>query len=367
MVGLHVFEGLFIVSTIFLLLSALQRHFVTSLVLFSIVYFTYNVIRKKTAKFLKTEGKYVLITGCDSGFGLGLAKYLDDLGFNVFATCLHENGTGANELKNINSDRLHVLQMDVGKDESVTGCLQKVEQMCGNTGLWGIVNNAGINFVGDIEFCTMKQYLDIGNVNMYGMVRVTKAFLPLIRQTKGRIVNVTSCKGRIALPYDSAYGITKYGGEAFSDILRLEMKRFGIKTSIIQPGNYGGITGCLNEEGQARIKNDLDIMWNNASEEIREVYGKEYHDSFYRAIESGARTTSPTIQPVLEAFKDALLNVEPETRYLIPGGSQWFDVYCVFGILNGLLPTCIMDKLMDRQFLQPRPLPRQLQTKSKSD
>ncbi|ESO99547.1 hypothetical protein LOTGIDRAFT_65444, partial [Lottia gigantea] len=264
---------------------------------------------------LRTDGKCVLITGCDSGFGNGLAKYLDDLGVSVIATCYDDKSPGAIELKKIASDKLHVLRMDVGQDDSVKECLEKVEEICRETGLWGVVNNAGINFLGDIELCTMKQYLDTSNVNMYGMVRVTKAFLPLLRKKSGRIVNVTSVKARISLPCNSVYGITKYGGDAFSNALRQEMKKFGIKVVIIEPGNFGGATGCLNKEGTSRIKKDMDIMWENASQEIKEVYGQEYHQGLYNAAKQSATTTCPTLQPVLNAFKDALLNEEPETRY----------------------------------------------------
>ena len=65
----------------------------------------------------------------------------------------------------------------------------------------------------------------------------------------GRIVNVTSIKGQLSTPLNSAYNITKFGGETFSEITRMEMKQFGVKVSIIEPGNFGGATGCISKEG----------------------------------------------------------------------------------------------------------------------
>jgi len=114
-----------------------------------------------------------------------------------------------------------------------------VKQVTNNTGLYAVVNNAGLNFLGDIELTTMAQFKKVSDINMLGPVHITKAFLPQLRQQKGRIINVTSVKGRLALPYNSAYTMTKFGLEAFSTILRMEVAKWGIKVSIIEPSNFG--------------------------------------------------------------------------------------------------------------------------------
>lgn len=77
----------------------------------------------------------------------------------------------------------------------------------------------------------------------------------------GRIINTTSVKGRISLPKNGAYGITKYGGEAFSDILRLEMRQFGVKVIVIEPGNFGGATGMLNQHSVSAYLHSVNLKY----------------------------------------------------------------------------------------------------------
>ncbi|NWQ82298.1 BDH protein, partial [Columbina picui] len=133
--------------------------------------------------------KAVLITGCDKGFGHALAKQLHAEGFTVFAGCLlaDKNGDGARELKNMKSDRMQVLQMDVCSDQEVAQAVDFVKRTLKESegGLWGLVNNAGVSTFGEVEFATLDNYKNVAEINLWGTVRVTKAFLPLIRRAKG--------------------------------------------------------------------------------------------------------------------------------------------------------------------------------------
>ncbi|NWX86811.1 BDH protein, partial [Nothoprocta ornata] len=105
-------------------------------------------------------------------------------------------------------------------------------------GLWGLVNNAGISTFGEVEFTSLDKYKEVAEINLWGTVRVTKAFLPLIRRAKGRVVNVASMLGRMASPSRSCYCISKFGVEAFSDCLRQEMYRWGVRVILIEPSNF---------------------------------------------------------------------------------------------------------------------------------
>ncbi|XP_046352507.2 D-beta-hydroxybutyrate dehydrogenase, mitochondrial-like [Haliotis rufescens] len=348
--GPQAFEVTFFLSFLLLLYSAINLHMLMSMVLFSLLYYTYQVIRKRTVKYTSPTDKYVLITGCDTGIGHSLAITLDDIGFNVIATCLHAEGEGAKQLRKAGSKRMHVLEVDVSSDDSVAKCLKYVENECQTMGLWALVNNAGINFLGDIELATMKQYIYINNVNNFGPLRMTKAFLPLIRKARGRVVNVTSVKGRFALPSNAAYSMTKWAGENFSDTLRLEMKKFGVKVIIMEPGHFGGATGCLNKEGVARIRKDLDEQWEESSEDVRYTYGKEYLDEQFQAAISSSSTSFPTLHPIMAAFKDALLNEQPQNRYLTDGSNGLYDPYCLCARLYCVLPETWMDKIVDYHF-----------------
>ncbi|KAM8905903.1 D-beta-hydroxybutyrate dehydrogenase, mitochondrial isoform 2-T3 [Lycaon pictus] len=177
--------------------------------------------------------KAVLVTGCDSGFGFSLAKHLHSKGFLVFAGCLmkDQGGDGVKELDGLKSDRLRTIQLNVCKGEEVERVVEVVRSSLEDPekGMWGLVNNAGISTFGEVEFTSMETYKEVAEVNLWGTVQMTKAFLPLIRRARGRIVNISSMLGRMANPARSPYCITKFGVEAFSDCLRYEMYPLGVK------------------------------------------------------------------------------------------------------------------------------------------
>ncbi|XP_035827904.1 D-beta-hydroxybutyrate dehydrogenase, mitochondrial [Aplysia californica] len=306
------------------------------------IFLTY---KNRTLPKIDTSGKTVVVTGCDSGFGLGLAQRLHNRGFTVFATCFSLESNGAKQLSGVNSERLKVVPVDVTNDDSVARCLRVVREQCADKGLWGLVNNAGQNFVGDCELTTMTQYLEIANVNLFGMVRMCKAFLPLLRQAKGRVINVTSVKGLFAIPANAAYTISKFGGEAFSDTLRQEMTQYGVTVCIVEPGNFGGTTGCLNEAGIKTLKRFFDEQWEEASEEVKEFYGRAHLQQELDDAKTSALTGCTTINPVLDAFEDALRNQSPKYRYLVDGSKSYIDVYNWLARLRPYLPSRIFNRL----------------------
>ena len=126
----------------------------------------------------------------------------------------------------------------------------------------------------------MRLKSQVASVNLYGAIRVTKAFLPLIRKSQGRIVNVSSILGRVADPFMGAYCITKFGLEAFTDVLRLEMKAFNVKVSLIEPGNFLAATNVTSG------KDGLIVMarqkWEQLDVNIQKDYGKEILDRYIR-------------------------------------------------------------------------------------
>ncbi|XP_041364845.1 D-beta-hydroxybutyrate dehydrogenase, mitochondrial-like [Gigantopelta aegis] len=294
---------------------------------------------------LKPDGRFVLITGCDTGFGHALAKRLDERGCNVFATCLLEQGEGAKELRRTGTARMRVIPLDVSSDESVQACLRRVREAeaVGQTGLWAVVNNAGINLLADVEFCTMDMYKRVAEVNLFGMIRVCKAFLALIRESKGIIVNVTSIKGLISDYHSSAYVVTKYGGEGFSDALRVEMKRFGVTVCLVEPGNFGVSTGMMNKDIH---KKNYDKQWEEAPDDIKQLYGYDYLEK--KLEHTVSVTANPSIEPVLDAMEAALFHPDPEVRYVIPGGDGLLDKYTVFATLKHYLPYKMMDYLVEK-------------------
>ncbi|XP_069987643.1 D-beta-hydroxybutyrate dehydrogenase, mitochondrial [Penaeus vannamei] len=134
------------------------------------------------------EGRAVLITGCDSGFGFDLALHLDKLGFRVFAGCLLAvgGGEGSRRLRKEGSERLHVLQLDVTSSEQIRKAVEEVKKtMPKEEQFWGLVNNAGWATYGELEWVAMDTFRRITDINVFGLLAVTKAFLPMIRRSKG--------------------------------------------------------------------------------------------------------------------------------------------------------------------------------------
>ncbi|XP_058529727.1 retinol dehydrogenase 16-like [Ochotona princeps] len=215
------------------------------------------------------QDKYVFITGCDSGFGNLLARQLDMRGLRVLAACLTEKG--AEELRQQTSDRVETVILDVTQTENITAAAQWVKKHVGDRGLWGLVNNAGVAMpTAPNGWLTKQDFVDVLNVNLLGMIEVTLSLLPLVRKARGRVVNVSSVLGRLSI-MGGGYCISKYGVQAFSDSLRRELSPFGVKVAIIEPGKFQ--TNIASKESFLR---SLQASWDQASPEVKEVYGQGY-------------------------------------------------------------------------------------------
>lgn len=140
-------------------------------------------------------------------------------------------------------------------------------------GLWAIVNNAGIANVGMIEWVAVEEMKKVVDVNLWGTVSVTKAFLPLLKRSKGRIINVASSWGRVCIPGVAAYCISKYGVQAFCDSLRREVKPFRVTVHIIEPGMFK-----TNITDRAKNIQVLERLWHNLDEETKKSYGTEFYE-----------------------------------------------------------------------------------------
>lgn len=245
-----------------------------------------------------------------------MAKHLHGKGFIVYAGCLQKDkgDGGSKELDNMNSDRMRTVQLNVCDSKEVDRAVEHVNSSLEDPekGLWGLVNNAGISTFGEVEFTSMDTYMEVAEVNLWGTVRTTKAFLPLIRRSKGRVVNISSMMGRMGSPARSPYCITKFGVEAFSDCLRYEMQPQGVMVSIVEPGNFIAATNLYSPE---RIKAIADKMWDELPEIVRKDYGRKYFDEQVSKMETYCNSGSTDTSPVIESVAHALTSTTPYTRY----------------------------------------------------
>jgi len=257
--------------------------------------------------------KYVLLTGCDSGFGSETALRLDGLGFHVFATCLTSEGQA--DLTTMCSQRLRAIRLDVTDSHEIREAFKFVKQtLPENTGLWGLINNAGVAKVGPIEWQKMDDYKQVADVNLWGLIDVTKVFLPLIKKERGRILNIASIGGRASLPHASAYSISKFGVEAFSDALRRELGPSGVKVSVIEPGFFR--TNITNKDN---LRDQWRGLWTNLDHSLQEEYGDNFYQTSVKNMLAGMVDTcaSPHLYKVVDSIVHALASRYPQTRYVI--------------------------------------------------
>ena len=180
--------------------------------------------------------KIVLITGATAGIGRITALYLAKQGHHVIAT-----GRKVAELDKLKAEagasKLDTLALDVTSAESIAAAARAVDALTAGKGLDVLVNNAGFGVLGptsEISDAEMRRQYE---TNVFGLMNVTRAFLPKMRQRRaGRIINVSSVGGRITLPYFGVYNSTKYALESLSDALRYELRPFGVDVVLIEPG-----------------------------------------------------------------------------------------------------------------------------------
>lgn len=183
----------------------------------------------------------ILVTGASSGIGKAIATLCSDKGYTVYGTSRKASGekVGNNE----NGGSITMLPLDVTDDASCQSCVNEVLSREGRIDV--LVNNAGFGIAGAVEDTSVDEMRSQLETNLFGVHRMSKLVLPVMRkQRSGRIVNISSVAGFLAIPYQAFYSVSKYGVEGYSRALDGEVKRFGIRVCLVQPGDTKtGFTG----------------------------------------------------------------------------------------------------------------------------
>ena len=186
-------------------------------------------------------GKTVVITGASTGIGAATARYLSQQGWRVFAGVRKQ--ADGDRLKDGAEGDLRPIILDVTNSQSIETAVKTVSDSLGSARLAGLVNNAGIAKMGPLAIQPLDDFEAHFAVNVFGMLRVTQAFVPLLgadpsRTGKpGRIINITSVGGKIAAPFLGAYTATKHANESMTDTLRRELLIYGIDAIAVGPGS----------------------------------------------------------------------------------------------------------------------------------
>ncbi len=254
--------------------------------------------------------RVVLITGASSGIGKACAERLADEGDRVYGTSRHpgQEATGSWP---------RLITMDVDDDESVAAAVEEVVQAQGQLDV--VVNNAGFGIAGAVEDTSIEEAKALFETNLFGVMRVCRAVLPLMRERRqGTIVNISSLGGRIGLPYQGLYSATKFALEGLTEALRMEVQSFGIKVVLIEPGDFR--TGFTDNRLYAALARE------------RSPYQEGFKRTI-RVVESDERNGSSP-EEIGRLLTRILSRSSPRARYSAGGLSQR-----AAAVLKGLLPS----------------------------
>jgi len=278
----------------------------------------------------KTE-RIALVTGCSSGFGLLTCVELARKGFTVIAGMRRpadkDELMRTAQIAGVDSS-IQVVEMDVMKEEQVYRVVQQIQEQYGHLDV--LVNNAGAAFGGMIEEIPLSVWKEQFEVNFLGMVCVTQAVIPLMREgSGGRIIQMSSISGGVGFPGFGPYASSKFALEGFSECLAMEVKQFGIDVVLVEPGAYGT------------------PIWGKSFSQLRAASHSPYKDLLERIIQYSQRTETGSGDPSDVALLIAKIATvhSPSFRYRLPRGTaltmlakqvlpdRWFQMMILY-LLN---------------------------------
>jgi NAD(P)-dependent dehydrogenase (short-subunit alcohol dehydrogenase family) len=271
--------------------------------------------------------KHILITGTSTGIGYNTAEVLCSRGHHVWAAL--RKPELMQRLSESFPHTLHVLKMDVTSQADIDAAFKQISASLGDSE-FVLINNAGIAIGGPVESLPIEEWRRIFEVNFFAVVTITRTFLPLIRKSRGRVINISSISGLIAAPFLGPYCTSKFAIRAFTDALRREVARFGVKVIGIEPGPIRTeIWGKSLRVSEAEEK--------KLTPELAEAYGPAL-----KALRNTVQRSEQEAVPVEEVSAKIVLAVElrhPKVAYLV-GAIQTQALMAKF------FPSSLLDKMI---------------------
>jgi NAD(P)-dependent dehydrogenase (short-subunit alcohol dehydrogenase family) len=259
------------------------------------------------------------------------------MGFRVFAGVRREEDGAA--LRQVASERLRPIHIDVTDTDSILDASRVVSDGVADSRLLGVVNNAGVAITGPTEFVPLQDWRNQMEVNLLGQIAVTQAFLPLLRESHGRIVFVSSIAGRFPQPFFGPYAASKAALESVADCLRVELTPWSIGVSLIEPG---AIATPIWDKGSALAGE----MLSRVSPRVGELYGAAINQISKSSASSSEHGSEP--EKVAVAIAHALTASRPRTRYLVGRDAQ------MMAFIKKILPDRARDAVIMRALKLPR-------------
>lgn len=259
--------------------------------------------------------KAILVTGASSGIGKHLAIRLAEHGHLVYATVRKEKDL--EELSKI--ENVTPLIMDVRKADQVQAAVNTVTRS--GRGLYGLINNAGVGPLGLLPTWTDEEMYDIFNINVFGPHRVTNAFVHLLIESKGRVINIGSQGGMLAKRYYGPYTMTKHALECYTEVLNQELGTYGVSVSVVQPGGIITDIGEKMQEATLRHFQSAQPPFKEEADAVLASFNEPSPQPDPNAPESDFNRKPSSPEIVWDAVQDALFNEKPKMRYLV--GTHW--------------------------------------------
>lgn len=251
-----------------------------------------------------TDQRAILVTGATTGIGRAIAEYLAAEGFFVYAGARKDADMEAlNKIDNIMAVRI-----DVTKQDQIDAAVNLIEEQ--GRGLWGLVNNAGVNVIAPLIEVDESDFQYVFDVNVFGVYRVTRAFAPMIIESGGRIVNISSISGVLSGGGYGMYSASKHAVEAMTDSLARELQKAGVHVSAVNPGNFAsniGLTRC-----KRLLAGNTADDW-GMFEERRQGLLNDCKER----VSADAESDGTPPDAVARAVNHALFEENPRARYLV--------------------------------------------------
>lgn len=258
---------------------------------------------------LEMKNRWVVITGCDSGIGLGVVEKLAAEGANVIA-CTY-TAEGAERAAKAGAKQ--TLQFDITDEAAIEQAVNQIKEMTDGN-LWALVHNAGMVQPGFVEYQLLETYRRVMDVNYFAVVRLTQPFIQMLKYSKGRVIIVSSVDGIVSLPGNAPYDGSKYAVEAYADALRVELSFWDVHVTVVNPATMRtplalGFFEAHKKTWEMMEKHDPAGAW-------KETWTRAWLDE-YVAVNS--KNLASIAQDPIHAIRDVAHGVAakyPRMRYL---------------------------------------------------
>jgi NAD(P)-dependent dehydrogenase (short-subunit alcohol dehydrogenase family) len=285
---------------------------------------------------MATETKSILITGASSGIGRATTLRLAKHGWRVFAAVRKDSD--AKQIEAEAGGALETVCLDVSDKNSIAAAAAEVKSRLNGRGLDGLFNNAGIGSVSPVEHTSLDTLRHVYEVNLFGQIAMIQAFLPLVRNARGRILNAGSVGDHLTPPFAGVLASSKAAFASMSAALRLELRSQGIHVCVIEPGS-------INTPAVEKTLGGVEKTIAGLPAEARSLYGESLRRMAHTFAKNERAGSSP--EAVAKAVERALTDRRPKTRYPVGKDSA------KLAILARLLPEKLLDLAVLKTFGLP--------------